>query len=338
MPLSSEATVGLIANPASGHDMRRLISGASVFTTTEKVHVVRRLLSGLGAVGVARVLVMPDSAGLSLGIARAAEQHRPQLTGPWPDIEVLGFEQRNSALDSMIAAQEMMERGVGAIVVLGGDGTARAVASACGETPLLALSTGTNNAFGITVDGTVAGLAGGLVSTGACAVAAACYRAKKLIVRHGEHTEIALVDMAIIAQDRVGARAVWDPDLVRELAVTFAEPHAIGLSAIAGAVSPCGRRELSGRLLRMGEGRTVLAALAPGLMRSVPVAEDAVLRPGRPVELSTSHGVIALDGEREMVFHTDGPRPTVELSLDGPFVIDVEATMALAAQLGLLVR
>jgi predicted polyphosphate/ATP-dependent NAD kinase len=318
--------------------MRRLISGASVFTTTEKVHVVRRLLSGLGAVGVGRVLVMPDSAGLSLGISRAAEQHRPQLTGPWPHIEVLDFEQRNSVADSVIAAREMVALGVGVIVVLGGDGTARAVASACGDTPMLALSTGTNNAFGITVDGTVAGLAAGLVSTGACAVAEACYQAKKLIVRHGEHMEIALVDMAIIDQDRVGARAVWDPELVRELAVTFAEPHAVGLSAIAGAIRPCGRREPSGRLLRMGDGRNVLAALAPGLMRSVPVAEHAPLLPGQPVGLWTSHGVIALDGEREMVFHADGPRPTVELSLDGPLVVDVEATMALAAQHGLLVR
>lgn len=330
--------VGLIANPASGHDMRRLISGASVFTNTEKVHVVRRLFSGFGAVGVARVLVMPDSAGLSLGISRAAAQHRPQLAGPWPDIEVLEFEQRNSAVDSMIAAQEMVARGVGALVVLGGDGTARAVASACGDTPMLALSTGTNNAFGITVDGTVAGLAAGLVSTGACAVAEACYRAKKLIVRHGQHTEIALVDMAVIDQDRVGARAVWDPGLVRELAVTFAEPHAVGLSAVAGAVSPCGRREPFGRLLRMGDGRTVLAALAPGLMRSVAVAEHAALPPRQPMELSTSHGVIALDGEREIVFHAGGPRPTVELSLHGPLVIDVEATMALAARRGLLVR
>jgi predicted polyphosphate/ATP-dependent NAD kinase len=335
---SSETTVGLIANPASGHDMRRLISSASVFTTTEKLHVVRRLFSGLGAVGVARVLVMPDSAGLSLGITRAVEQHRPQLTGRWPDIEVLEFELQNSAVDSALAAREMVARGVGAIVVLGGDGTARAVASACGDTPMLALSTGTNNAFGITVDGTVAGLAAGLVATGVCAVAEACYRAKKLIVRLGERTEIALVDMAIIDQDRVGARAVWDPDLVRELAVTFAEPHAIGLSAIAGAVSPCGRQEPSGRLLRMGEGRTVLAALAPGLVRSVPVAEHAALLPGQPVALSTSHGVIALDGEREMVFHADGPRPTVELSPDGPFVIEVVATMALAAQRSLLVR
>jgi predicted polyphosphate/ATP-dependent NAD kinase len=335
---SVEAIVGLIANPASGHDMRRLISGASVFTNTEKVHVVRRLFSGLGAVGVARVLVMPDRAGLSLGISRAAEQHRPHLTGPWPEIELLDFEPHNAAVDSVIAAQEMVARGVGALVALGGDGTARAVASACADTPMLALSTGTNNAFGVSVDGTVAGLAAALVATGACALAEASYRAKKLIVRHGERTEIALVDMAIIDQDRVGARAVWDPDLVRELAVTFAEPHAVGLSAIAGAISPCGRREPSGRLLRMGDGHTVLAALAPGLMRLVTVAENAALLPGRPVELSTSHGVIALDGEREMVFHADGPRPTVELSLDGPLVIDVEATMALAAQLSLLVR
>ena len=53
----------------------------------------------------------------------------------------------------------MVERDVAAIVVLGGDGTHRVVAAHCGDIPLLALSTGTNNAFPELREATVAGLA-----------------------------------------------------------------------------------------------------------------------------------------------------------------------------------
>ena len=60
----------------------------------------------------------------------------------------------------------MRAAGAAAIVVLGGDGTHRVVAKACGDVPLCALSTGTNNAFPEMREATVAGLATGLVATG----------------------------------------------------------------------------------------------------------------------------------------------------------------------------
>ena len=50
--------------------------------------------------------------------------------------------------------------GVRAIVVLGGDGTHRVVAKACGDVPLCAISTGTNNAFPELRETTVAGHGG----------------------------------------------------------------------------------------------------------------------------------------------------------------------------------
>ena len=59
----------------------------------------------------------------------------------------------------------MRAAGVAAIVVLGGDGTHRVVAKACGDVPICALSTGTNNAFPEMRETTVAGLATGLVAT-----------------------------------------------------------------------------------------------------------------------------------------------------------------------------
>ena len=147
-----------------------------------------------------------------------------------------------------------------------------------------------------------------------------------------------LVDVAVVDDDRIGSRAVWDPALLRELAVTFAEPHGIGLSAIAGSLSPCGRQEPTGRLLTMGEGTAVTAAIAPGLVRSVPVAVHRSLLPGEPVALASTSGVIAFDGERELVFRAGDMQPTIELSLNGPLVINVEATLALAAERRLLLR
>ena len=41
--------VGIIANPASGKDIRRLVAHGSVFNNNEKVNIVRRVILGLDA-------------------------------------------------------------------------------------------------------------------------------------------------------------------------------------------------------------------------------------------------------------------------------------------------
>ena len=56
--------VGIIANPASGKDIRRLVAYGSVFDNQEKVRIVRRVLLGLAAVGVERICYMPDYFGI----------------------------------------------------------------------------------------------------------------------------------------------------------------------------------------------------------------------------------------------------------------------------------
>ena len=45
-------SVGVVANPASGRDVRRLVTGASVFDNAEKGAMIHRLMAGLGAAGV----------------------------------------------------------------------------------------------------------------------------------------------------------------------------------------------------------------------------------------------------------------------------------------------
>jgi pyruvate/2-oxoglutarate/acetoin dehydrogenase E1 component len=63
-PTVGGTTVGIIANPASGKDIRRLTAHGSVFDNNEKVNIVRRVLLGLEAAGVSEVLYMvPDIKG-----------------------------------------------------------------------------------------------------------------------------------------------------------------------------------------------------------------------------------------------------------------------------------
>ena len=56
--------VGLVANPASGKDIRRLAGKASVFDNREKLAIVRRAVIGAIAAGARRFVYMSDSHGI----------------------------------------------------------------------------------------------------------------------------------------------------------------------------------------------------------------------------------------------------------------------------------
>src|SRR5680860_1634682 len=73
----TDCLVGVVANPASGRDIRRLVSGASVFDNTEKGSMIVRLLGGLGAVAVDRALLMPAGDG----VAESLHRHLRGRTG-----------------------------------------------------------------------------------------------------------------------------------------------------------------------------------------------------------------------------------------------------------------
>jgi len=316
------ATVGLIANPAAGRDIRRLTAHASVVPNHEKASIVRRVLHGLAAAGVDTVVYLADNAGI---VAAAVDGARPPVA-----MEALDFRAHGWASDSTTAAGLLAAAGVGAIVTLGGDGTNRAVAAACGDVPLVAVSTGTNNVFPTMVDGTVAGLAAGLVATGAVAPDRVARKAKRVEVQAAGTADFALIDAAACTDSFVGARAVWDPGRVRALVLTRAEPWSVGLSAVGGQLRPLAPAEPAGLYVQLGSGPAVVATVAPGLVARVPVAGWRLLRLGEPVTLEGA-GTVALDGERELA--TDGGA-TATVTLTGPRVVDIRATLAAAAGSG----
>ena len=315
-----------------------------MFPTVEKSSMVQRMLSALGALGVERALMMPDLTGICAGVHRARQRIAASPGAAWPELHVLDTPAEESVRDTVAAVQRMVAEGASVIVVLGGDGTHRAVAAHCGEVPLATLSSGTNNVFPDLREATVTGLAAGLVALGRVPPEVALRRHKRLRIASaaaGGPEEIALVDACVSTLTHVGARALWQPDTLRELAVAFAEPDAIGLSSVAGLLHPVRRDEPHGLYLRLAAPRsrearmTVTAPIAPGLVCEIGVASLEVLAPGRPRPLETEAGTLALDGEREVEFAECG-RPTVTLEVQGPLTIDVSATLSWAARHGAL--
>ena len=330
------SVLGVVANPMSGRDIRRLVAQASVFPNAEKTNMVLRILAAAGATGVETVLVSTDTMGVAGGVVRAHNRRRPGT--PWPAVEFVELDAvTGTADDTRALVGAMRARGAGAIVLLGGDGTVRAAASTSGDVPLLPLSTGTNNAFPEMWEATVAGTAAALAATGRVE---ASHRAKVLRVEAGPHTEIALVDVCVSTVAHVGSKALWQPATLSEVYCAFAEPHAVGLSSVAGLLIPTTRTDPHGVVVRLGPPDrcecTVLAPIAPGVVVPIGVREAGALGLGVPQAVALERGTVAVDGEREIEFSPATP-VTVTLAADGPRILDVRRVLAAAAEQRLLV-
>jgi predicted polyphosphate/ATP-dependent NAD kinase len=319
--------IGIIANPASGKDIRRLVAHASVFDNQEKRSIVKRAILGAAAMGASEFLYMPD-------VHRIVEAALDDLDidATFTAVDVPGTA---SALDTTRAATAMREAGASILITLGGDGTNRAVVKGWLDAPLVAISTGTNNVFPRMMEATVAGAASGLVAKELLALDDVAAQAKRLRVEvEGEADDLALIDAVLVDERFVAARAVWMPQTLRTLVLARAEPAVVGLSAVGGLLHPVGANDDGGLLVECGEGGRPLAApIAPGHYEEVLVRGVRPLNLEQPVVLE-GPGVVALDGERERVLHP-GQRATVTVVRDGPYVVDVPRALRLAACRGI---
>ena len=68
-------TVGIIANPASGRDVRRLTANAGLFSSTDKVSVIQRLLAAVGATGKVLVVVATAASDVAKSMRNLADVH-----------------------------------------------------------------------------------------------------------------------------------------------------------------------------------------------------------------------------------------------------------------------
>jgi len=315
--------VGIIANPASGKDIRRLVAYGSVFDNQEKIRIVRRLLMGLQAVGIQRIAYMPDYHGI---VERALDGLQVDLSA-----ERLQFDTKADQRDSIKAAQLLSRQEAGCIVTLGGDGTNRVVAKEAGQVPILPLSTGTNNVFPLMIEGTVAGLAAGLIATGKVSREEGTFQSTRLeVVIESKAVDIALVDAVVSTDVFIGSRAIWKMDKIRQVFLNRSSPANIGFSSIGGMLRSIAPDEPFSMVLELGKnGRSVTAPIAPGIIETVSIENMQLMAAGEEVDITFTPCVVALDGEREVEIKK-GQKVAIRLSVDGPLVVDVGRTMAIA--------
>ncbi len=323
--------VGIIVNPEAGKDIRRLVAMGISSSHSEKVNILRRLLTGLDAVGVDAVLLMPEAVGLGpAALGGLGERVRER-------VQFLPLTTTATAEDSTQAARMMREWGARCIVTVGGDGTCRAVAKGAGAVPLLPISTGTNNVFPRFIEGTVAGMAAGLFALKG-ELSPFKRRAKRLEVLKGDRVlDIALIDAAFYDAAFQGSRAIWDLERVRGLVLTQGLPFCIGLSAIGGFLEPVGPWEERGLYLRFapdGAGLPVVAPIGPGLLAKASVEEVQALPLGASLAVEPTPCMLALDGERE-IYVGGGEQLRLRLSGEGPWVLDFEGILKESAERGL---
>jgi predicted polyphosphate/ATP-dependent NAD kinase len=316
------SAVGIIANPRAGKDIRRLVAHGSVLDTQEKVYIVRRAILGLNGAGADEVVFLPDPVGI--GVKALSGITEPLRIKP----RFLEMPVYDEAADSTRAAALMCEQGVACVIVIGGDGTSRVVAKGSGKMPLIALSTGTNNAFPRFLESTLAGLAAGYYAARRLAWAEYTTPTKRLnLYRNGAREDAALVDVAVCDYQFVGARALWEVDRLKELFLTQGQPTNIGMASIGGMIHPIHPREDGGLYLQLGNGgQTITAAIAPGLVASVGIRKHEVLRHDAHAPVTFTPSILALDGERELVVNAED-QWEISLSWEGPRLLDIEKVM-----------
>ncbi|MDQ3780854.1 MAG: NAD(+)/NADH kinase [Chloroflexota bacterium] len=324
--IAAHGLVGIIANPASGKDIRRLVAHGSTFDNNEKINIVRRLLLGLNATRIEQVQFMSDSHAI---VSRAARGLDLLFSLTPLSMPTLG-----NADDSWEAARRLVDLGADVIVTLGGDGTNRVVAKGCGAVPLVPISTGTNNVFPTMVEGTLAGIAAGLIATGIDTSENGLLLSTQPrldIMIDGELADSALIDVVTTRAGWVGARALWDPEHLSELAVSRVSAHEIGIAGIGGHLFPEAIDGPSGFHAIVGRSETaerqVLAPVAPGLMKMIPIARAALLSRGSSVQLQGLPCIVALDGEREFEILRSNQQVSVLLNPIGPRTVNIAATL-----------
>ena len=317
---------GVVANPASGKDVRRLVARASVFDNQEKQAIVERALIGAEAAGASAFAYLDDPNGI---VANAVRENGRLCAKP------LDTTRTRTALDTITAARALKDLGCAVVITLGGDGTNRAFALGWPDAPLIPLSTGTNNVFPRMAEATLAGAAAGLIASGQLQLSEVAAQQKAIqVTMEDERPDLALIDAVLSRERFVGARALLQPEQLDTALLTRAEPAAVGITAIGGLLHPLSRDDDGGLLLRFGPGgERVQAPIAPGLYKTVEVAECRAVQPGEWVT-AKGPGVLAFDGERDRSLKPDQP---VELRVkrDGPWVVDIRQTLELAARKGL---
>jgi hypothetical protein len=322
--------VGLIINPDAGKDIRRITSAASDVTDRYKYHIAYSIAKTLLSFENIDLEIMPERFGIGKRLLDSLDNGK---TGS--HISLVNMQVVSSAEDSTYAAKHFVQTGARLIIILGGDGTVRIVSKSVPNTPILAVSSGTNNVVPTWMEGTTAGLAAKyILSNPNLPFEYFCTRHKYFDVWiDGKVVDIALVDVGVIRDDFIGAKAVWSKDRISQVAVTRSKPLVTGLSSIVGMVRRVEPSDPYGVLVTTGEdsaSRVMMVPLQPGELQWVGISEIQTLLPDQFYSLRINqNSVISLDGEKEIPVSPD-QQVQIVLRINGPWIVDVDKVMEIA--------
>ena len=326
------SSIGIIANPASGKDIRRLVSHATIIDNHEKINIVKRVVLGAQKLGVDQVYIMPDTYHTGYKALEQLESLNELIC----KVDVIPMKLQASFHDTMKAAKMMEEKGVGCLIVMGGDGTSRAVAKVIKQTPIISISTGTNNVYPEMVEGTIAGMAAAVMASGRYPKEEICRKDKKIeIYKNDELIDIALIDAVISKNIVVGSKAIWNLLDIVQVIVSRAHPASIGFSAIVGCKKIISEKDDFGASVDLTlDQYTVIAPIAAGVLEEVHMAEPVILELNEPFVYEAKHnGMIAVDGEREVPFYM-GETLVFKITREGPYRLNIKKALKIAQKDG----
>lgn len=329
-------SIGIIANPASGKDIRRLLSHASVVDNGEKINIVARIILGAQALGVDKVYMLSDFNRIGYRVKDKLTTRKVLKA----EIELVELANYNSFKDTINITEFMENNNVGCIVTLGGDGTNRALAKVIKNTPIITISTGTNNVYPVMIEGTIAGMAAAAVASNKFDKDTYAIKDKRIEIFHNsELRDIALVDAVISNETYIASKAIWDMENIRKIFVTRSHPASIGFSSIVGSKKIVNPQDDFGACLNVNNSKdSVMAAVSAGVLEPVVVGEPQILGIDEEYEfVAVERGTIALDGEKEVAF-SPGDKFTFKITRNGPYHVDVVKALEVAQLGGFLNR
>ena len=316
--LKNKKSVGIIVNPNSGKDIRRLVSNAFVVPQQYKSNELLKVYEGLMNEGVRKVFIMPDFSDVS---RRARETYSNKI-----DTVILETKRLDEESTTIESAKKMDSLGLECVIIFGGDGTSRLVSNYLKNIPILAISTGTNNLFPENIDGTVAGIAVGKF-VNSDNKKSFINKTKKIDIFFGEqYMDSALVDIAVTNIPYIGARAVWSMEPVSEIFINKVKPTGIGFSSIGFRLVKNLKSEES-IYIKISKNKNnskikFQSPIAPGKIEEIFIDNWKLFKKSEINKIQTNKGTLALDGERRLEF-SDKNKANIRINNNGPTCLKI---------------
>ena len=316
-------SVGIIVNPNSGKDIRRLVSNAFVVPQQYKSNELLKLYEGLFNEGIKKVFIMPDFSDVS---RRARENYSNKI-----ETEILKTKRLDEESTTIESAKKMDSLGLECVIIFGGDGTSRLASSHLSNTPILAISTGTNNLFPENIDGTIAGIAVGKFANFEKKEAYLIKTKKLDIFFNEQYVDSALVDVVVTDIPYVGARAIWSMDSISEIFINKIKPTGIGFSSIGFKLIKNLQHDES-VYVKISENKNnsqnkFFSPIAPGKIEKIFVDNWKLFKKNEIIKIQTKKGTLALDGERRLEFSNKN-NPSVKINYKGPTCLNIKEILS----------